>query len=204
MKQQINFIKYLLFHPANGFWDMKREKTGRLSVSILFIGLWIFSNVFKRQATGFLFNYVYTPLNIVSEIRNVVLISFLFCIANWAVTTLMDGESTMKDIIMTFGYATVPISIIGIPVTILTNFTTFNESAYINILINFSFIWFILLLFVGIMSINQYSAIKTIVVGAITIVTIGVIIFISILFYSIINQLIGFVVVIYKELKLRV
>jgi hypothetical protein len=203
MKKQIRFIKYLLFHPIDGFWEMKREQKGSFAVAVSLILLLILSNIFERQATGFLFSYNYSPLNLISEIRNVVLISGLFCVSNWAVTTLLDGESTMKDIVMTFGYSIVPLIIIGIPVTIFSNFATFTEAAYMDV---FEFIaagWALAMIYVGIMTINQYSPLKTFLILGLTVIAMAVIVFIYILFFSIINQLAGFAIAIFKEISLR-
>lgn len=204
MKEQIKFIRYLLFHPIDGFWEMKREHKGSFAAAVSLILLLIISNIFERQATGFLFNYTYyAPLNLVSEIRNVILISGLFCVSNWAVTTLMDGESTMRDIVMTFGYAIVPLVMIGIPVTVFSNFATFTEAAYMDVFRFIATVWTFAMLYVGIMTINQYTPLKTFLILVLTAISMAVIVFIYILFFSIINQLAGFAIAMFKEISLR-
>lgn len=203
MKRQIQFVKFLVFHPVEGFWQLQRENKGSIKFAFLWIALWVFNNIFARQATGFLFNLNYSPVNIFNETRNVLILAFLFCASNWAVTTLMDGESTVKDIFMTYTYASLPIFIIGIPVTVFSRFATFGEAIYIDMLSGASYLIFAILLFIGIMTINQYSIKKTVLTTAITLVTAGIIVFVFILFFSILSQLTGFVMAMYKEINLR-
>ncbi len=203
MKEQLKFVKYLIFHPVDGFWQMQREKKGKIWICFVFISLWILNNIISRQGTGFLFNYNYTPINIFSEIRNVLILVILFTVSNWAVTTLIDGESTIKDIFMMFSYSAIPIFLIGIPVTIYSNFATYSEAVYITMLNNVAMALFGFLLFIGIMTINQYNIRKTILISFITIVTAGIIVFVFILFFSILSQLTGFVMAMYKEINLR-
>ena len=120
--ESLRFAVSLCCHPIRGFTEMKYEKRGRLWLATAFLCLWIFTNVFEHQVTNFLFNLdAYQPADILAEIRNVVLITLLFVLGNWSVTTLMDGEGSLKDIYMVIGYASLPLSIIRIPLALLTN-----------------------------------------------------------------------------------
>lgn len=203
MKEQLSFIKDILIRPSEAFWEMKREGRGNFWMAIGCVALLIFNRIFARQATSFLFNYEVTPLNILAESRNILVVAVLFCLACWAVTALLDGESTMKNVIMMFGYATLPISLVGIPVTVFTNIATYNESVFIDFFHFFGMAWCVFILFMGLMSLNQYSALKTLGVTIVILITAGIIVFVYILFFTIISQLLGFVMALYKELMLR-
>lgn len=102
--QQWRFSKHLLFHPFDGFWDMKREGRGSLIFALLLVGLWIVANILSRQVTGFLFTETtVSTVDLPAEIRNVAVLFLLFTVGNWSITTLMGGEGTFRDIVMTFG-----------------------------------------------------------------------------------------------------
>ena len=203
MRERLSFVKDVLLRPSDAFWEMKREGRGSFWVAIGCVALLIFNRIFARQATSFLFNYETSPLNILAEARNILVVAVLFCLACWAVTALLDGESTMKNVVMLFGYATLPISLTGIPVTIFTNIATYNESVFIGFFQFLGMAWCVFILFMGLMSLNQYSALKALGVAFVILVTAGIIVFVYILFFTIISQLLGFVMALYKELMLR-
>lgn len=204
IKQDIQFAFHILTHPFDGFWDMKRNKQGKMYIALICVGLYILTNIIKAQLTGFLFNErKFEIVDVMFEIQKVGIIYILFILGNWSITTLMDGEGSMKDIAMTFGYACLPISLIQIPVAIVSNFATYGEGVYISVLNAFSFLWFLFLLFFGIMTIHQYSLSKMVVTTVITIVAILAIIFVYLLFFSLIAQMSQFIAAIYKELSFR-
>ena len=95
---------------------------------------------------------------------NVVLITLLFVLGNWSVTTLMDGEGSLKDIYMVIGYASLPLSIIRIPLALLTNLLSFAEKGGMS-----TRSWpspgrcFFVLLFLGVLVVHQYTVFKTVV-----------------------------------------
>ncbi|MNF06216.1 hypothetical protein D3C80_2061220 [compost metagenome] len=64
-------------------------------------------------------------------------------------------------------------------------------------------IWFVFLLFVGNMTVHQYTPSKTIGVILLTIIAMGFMAFIGLLFFSLVQQIIAFVSVIYQEIVMR-
>ncbi|MGB4387782.1 MAG: hypothetical protein WBI89_01090, partial [Caldicoprobacterales bacterium] len=89
----LRYVFYLIFHPFNGFWDLKHEKKGNLGSAFVIVGLLGVTFILRRQATGFIFNTVnLLELNIFVEIMSVILPFALWCVANWSLTTLLDGE----------------------------------------------------------------------------------------------------------------
>jgi len=204
MKEDIRFALHLTIHPFDGFWDMKYEKKGKMKVSVAIMFLVVLTLIFESKATGFIFNpFSNRPLDIVFQLERVFLPIALFCVANWSVTTLMDGEGKMKEIAMATGYALLPLVLLRVPLAIITNALTLNETAYVNAIANFALLWTGLLLFAGVMTVHQYSFLKTIATLILTVFAMAVIIFIIILFVSLSAEIVGFFYTIYKELQYR-
>lgn len=203
-KTQSRFSFHLLTHPFDGFWDMKHEKKGNLWVSLSFIFLWLLTNIFDKQQKGFLFNNQYgVPIKLSNELVNVFVIFILFVIANWSITTLMDGKGTMKDIIMVYGYSCLPIFLIRIPLILFSKVATYGEGAYISFFYTFALIWFLLLLFFGTITIHEYSLGKGIFTVLLTLLAMGIIVFISVILWNLMMQMVNFAAALYKELSLR-
>ncbi len=203
-RKDLRYAFYVLTHPLDGFWDLKHEKRGRLSLSLFFLLLWFLTNIYESIGTSFLFNQQYgTPLDILAEFRSVFLLFFVFTVGNWSVTTLMDGKGRYRDIVMVFGYASLVLTLFRVPLTLLTHVAAQSEIIYIRFLQGLAWALFFLLLFFGTMMIHEYTLQKAVATACLTLVSMAVLIFIFIVFYNIFAQLYAFVLALFKELRLR-
>lgn len=204
MKKKIKFAFHILVHPFDGFWDMKREKKGDLRVSLGIFALMIVTQILAKQITAFLFSPAkFAPQDVIFDINTYLLIFLVFCVSNWSVTTLMQGEGTFKDIVMMTGYACLPLVIIPLPVAILSNLAAYSEQVYMNAALTVAYLWFFGLLLAGVMTIHQYTIGKMLGTVLVTIVAMLALVFICLLFFNLFSQLVGFVYSLYKELALR-
>ncbi|MWV43719.1 DUF1282 domain-containing protein [Paenibacillus sp. HJL G12] len=195
---------YTILHPFNGFWEMKYERKGRLSVAFIIVALLVIAMIVKRQFNGFVINFNDPEqLNSLDELKFIVLPFLLWCIANWSLTTLMDGEGKFTEIIIATAYSLLPLVLIYFPQVLYSNVITADESSFYYLLNTVALIWFVWLLFTGTMTVHQYSAGKTIVTMLLTLVVMGIIIFLGVLFFSMLQQMINFVSSIYKEISFR-
>ena len=205
MADSIKYAFYVLFHPFDGFWDLKHEKRGTSRAAILFLGCWFLTNILSKIGTGFLFNTDFdVPLNIFREFRSVFFLFLLFCVGNWSVTTLMDGKGRFSDIVQVFGFASLPMTLLGLVNILLSHVFTTTGLVYYTMITAASWIWFGILLFIGIMSIHDYSFMKTIGTLILTLAAAVVIIFIVMVFYNIFSILLSFVLSAYKEISIRI
>lgn len=204
-KKSISYSLYVIFHPFDGFWDLKHEKRGTVGAAVLFLVLWLSTNIISKTSTGFLFNPGYDiDLDIIKEFRSVFLLFILFTVANWSVTTLMGGKGYYKDIVMAFGYACLPLTIVRLPAILLSQVMTSSESVYYYILQGLAWSWFGVLLFIGIMMIHDYSFMKTVGTLVVTVASMIIIVFLFMVFYNIFSVLVSFFIVAYKEISIRV
>lgn len=200
----LRYCIHVAFHPFDGFWDLKHEKRGNAKAATILVFLVVLSRVFKRQATGFIFNFNdVNTLNLGYEFRLIAVSLFMWVIANWCLTTLMDGEGSLKDIYITTAYALTPFILVYIPLTIISNYLITEEGAFYNFFNMLPTVWFCLLLFIGIMIVHQYSIKKTVLTIFLTLVGIGIIIFLGLLFVNLLEDISNFVLTLYQELVFR-
>ncbi|MCQ6560710.1 YIP1 family protein [Paenibacillus mendelii] len=206
--EEIGILKnpfYTMLHPFNGFWEMKFENKGRVKVAVGIVLLLVIVTIIKRQYSAFIVNNNnLSDLNSIDELKYILLPFLLWCVSNWSLTTLMDGEGKFKEIVMATGYALMPLVILYIPQVLYSQVITGEESSFYYLLDAIALIWFVGLLFVGTMTVHQYTAGKTIVTMVLTLVVIGILIFLGVLFFSMMQQMINFVTSIYNELAFRV
>lgn len=202
--QGLRYSFHVIFHPFDGFWDLKHEKRGNLRAACIILLVLSITYIMRRQLTGFIFNTNdLNRLNIVVESLSVLIPFMLWCISNWCLTTLMDGEGSFKDIFITTAYALVPLIIINLPLILISNILTINEAAFYYFFDSLAVIWTGVLIVLGTMVVHQYSLSRTIITSLFIIVGMGLIIFIGMLFFSLIQQMYSFVITIYREISFR-
>lgn len=201
----LHYSFYVIFHPFDGFWDLKHEKRGTMASASCILTLVTLTYVFMRQYTGYIFNAKDpAALNIYMELSSVFIPFLLWCLVNWALTTLMDGKGTLKDIYIGMAYALTPIVLINVPATIISNFLKIEEGTFYYLLIGLGVGWAMLLVVIGTMVLHEYDGLKTLLTCLITIIGIGCILFIGLIFLDVINLILGFATTIYAELIFRI
>ncbi|MFC9707412.1 YIP1 family protein [Paenibacillus sp. NPDC056933] len=205
MKQDyIKFPLHLIFHPIDAYWDLKSDNRGRMLVAFSALALTIIMMILQKQYAGFLVNYIDPrTINSIVEIATVVVPFFLWCMANWAVTTLMEGEGKFREIFLATGYSLIPVILIYAPMIVISRFMVQEETAFYYLFNSIAFFWFLLLLFIGMMTVHQYTVIKTIITMLLTVIVMGIIVFLGALVFSMLQQLYEFGYNIYRELIFR-
>lgn len=204
LKELFDLPMYTIFHPADGFYDMKYEKRGK--TGIIFINLFLFwiSYSFQKQYSGFVVNEN-NPLdfNAFYDLFTIVIAFLLWCAGNWSVTTLMNGEGKFRDIAMAASVALTPMILVFIPASLLSNFLVLDEAAFYQVVVGISVVWFVLLMFFGTMTIHGYSVGKTVATMVLTFLSICVILFLAMLVGALIQQVSVFIRSIVIELLYR-
>lgn len=195
---------YTVMHPADGFYDMKYEKKGRVSIIFVNIILFWISYSFQKQYAGFVMNENHPMhFNSLMDLLTIVLIFTLWCVGNWSITTLMNGEGRFKDIAMAAAYSLTPMILTFIPATLFSNVLIEAEEEFYFIIMGISIIWFLILLFVGTMSVHAYTAGDTLKTIFLTFIAIMIILFIMMLIGSLTSQVWNFFRSIYTEIIYR-
>ncbi|MGO4370298.1 Yip1 family protein, partial [Paenibacillus sp. MCAF20] len=192
--------------PFNGYWELKYEQSKKLNLIMSFgiLLLLILTNVLGSQYSGFLV-HIYNPdqMNSLMEITYVIVPVLFWCVANWSLTTLMDGEGKFVDIFTSTCFALVPMVIINFPWIWLSNVISLQETTFYYFCNSFAVLWSMYLLFVGNMTVHQFTPSKTILTIALSLVAIGFMAFLCLLFFSLLQQIVSFVTIIYQEITLR-
>ena len=194
----------MIFHPFDGFWDLKYEKRGCAWVSTLLILLTVVAFAFERGLSGFSVSATPDlPMDILYELKFVLVPLALFLVANLSITTLMDGKGTFRQLYTAAGYALTPLILVKIPLTLASNLFTQDEAMYVQLLNAIAILWVAFLIFAALSCTHEYTASKTVGTIAMTAVTMAIICFICVLFFFLFTELIGFVYTIFQEIRYR-
>ena len=201
--EELIYANHLIVHPFDGFWDLKHEYRGSVRASFVWLALAVLTFYYQSVGTGYVFNPRQNYSTILVQLSAVLVPVLLWSVANWCLTTLFDGEGSFKDIFVATCYALVPIPILIIPSVILSNFALVSESTIINLLVSIAFIWCGLLIFFGMMVTHDYTFGKNVIISLATIVGMGVIMFIGILFSTLLAKIVSFISSIVTEITYR-
>ena len=202
--KSLKFALYCTTHPIDGFWDLTREGHGTLAAANTFMILFLITRVLKLLLTNFQFyDAAVQHINIWEEMASLLLPFLVLCLANWAMTTLFEGKGRFKDIYIAMCYALVPYILIQLPMILVSNMLTFEEGSLYSVMLTISLIWCVFLVFVGLQQIHDYGPGKTFIFIIVTIFGAAVIIFLTLVFFSLLSDAVGFFVSLYKEMAFR-
>ena len=203
-RQSLRYAMYVITHPFDGFWDLIHEKKGSIAAANTFLILFLVIRVLKLIATNF--QFISAPIqhiNVFEEMGSLLLPFIVLCVANWAMTTLFEGKGRFRDIYMGMCYALVPYILIQLPMILVSNMLTYEEGSFYSVLLAFSVIWCFFLVFVGLMEIHDYGPGKTFIFLIVTVVGACVILFLMLVFFSLLSDAVAFFVSFYREIVFR-
>ena len=202
-KEELLYALHLIYHPFDGFWDLKHEKRGSVRAAITIDVAVIFVFFYNSIGRGYISN-PYGSYQTIFAIAISILVPLFLCVtANWCLTTLFDGEGSFKDIFVAVSYALVPLMFTMVIGTLLSNVALANEIDMVNLIYNIGWIWTGLLLFFGLMVTHDYSMGKNIIMVLSTLLGMLVIMFVGVLFSTLVQKMVGFVSNIIIEISYR-
>jgi hypothetical protein len=200
----LKYALHVMFRPLDGFWDLTHEKRGSIGAANVIVASAVLVEVLRLTLTDFQFIKINMEFfNAAVVLMRILLPVFLWTVANWGLTTLMDGKGRMKDIYMAVAYALTPHVIINAGLIVLSRFITFEEGSVYWVLAGFAVLWTGILILAGMMMIHDYSLAKTIASSLLTVVGMGVMVFIFVIFFSLISDAAAYFVSLYKEILFR-
>ena len=195
---------YILVRPVDGFYSMKFEKKGRMSLAIINFLLLFLATAINNQYTSVIVNPRHPlALNSFRDFYMLLGILLLFCISNWSVTCLTNGEGKFKEIFMAICYAMTPLILTLIPATILSNFISAEETGFYHMLLSVGMVYFVFLVFMGLLTVHNYTVVKAILTILFTFIALLVIVFLITLLFTLWQQLVVFVTSLYTEIMFR-
>ncbi len=202
--KSLKFSLYCTTHPLDGYWDLTHEKRGSIAAANTILILTLIARIMKLQFTSFIFNKVYwEDVNIFLYLASVLFPLALWVVGNWALTTLFDGKGKLKQVYMATCYALVPFPLIQFPLIIFSNVVTTDEKEFYTTLGTLSLIWAGLLIIAAMGQIHEFGMAKNLLFTVATLFAMLVMIFILLLFFSMISQGVSYFISIGKEILFR-
>ncbi|WP_274365413.1 YIP1 family protein [Paenibacillus thermotolerans] len=198
------YLFYVLFHPFDGFYDIKFLRKKNYAIPAIIMLVCGITGIMSYQYTGYILNY--NPLFAMNSITIFLTTLFpylLFLISNWSITTLFDGNGSMGDIFIVLSYALVPKLLFDIAGIVLSNVIIQEEAGLLYAFMAIGTVWFIFLLFCGLCVIHEYTVVTNVVTLLVSFCSAIIIVFLSMLYFTLLGKVIGFVYALFSELTKR-
>lgn len=203
-KDKWKYAFYTVSHPMDAYYEIRHRDRGSVPVAVVLVMLFSLSFSINRISASFIVNDINPrAVDALTELFSVLLLFLLFCVGNWSITCLMEGEGRLKDIAIAAGYAMTPMIVCFNLATIFSQFVTEDESAFYWVIMGLGIAYSVLMVLMGIMTVHNYTLGKTLITMFLTFVAMFIIIFIVLLFVDLINQVYSFFYSIYQELIFR-
>lgn len=201
----LRLARFALFHPYEGFARLKAMGTAALPSAALILFAVVATYVAARQYTGFIFNTSdLTRVNLLIEIGSVLVPYILWCVVNWALTTLMEGKGRFSEILIATAFAMLPMFLIPAPLIVISNYITAEEGSFYYFFQVIAMLWTATLILLGaVMTIHEYDFTKSFWTCVLTVAGIGFVLFLAFLAINLSEQVVMFVNELVTEMLYR-
>ncbi len=198
------YLFYLLRHPVVGFEEMKFNRKGSVKYANILLLLFYICSVISQVGTGYLFETkALEDINIFWILAGTVGVVIVWCVANWMFCTLLDGKGRFSEIWVATCYSLLPYVLLSLPMTVISHFLTNDEALFYQVGMALIYAWVGILLFIGMMSMHQFSLSKNCITILFTIVGIVLILFLLVLLFTLGQNVWTFIMTIVNELNFR-
>ena len=201
--QEVLYGFHVIFHPFDGFWDLKHERRGSVRAAFFWLAVTILTFTYQAIGKSYLFNPHGGYASIFIQTTGLLVPLLLWVTANWWLSTLFVGDGSFKDIFIATCYSVIPLPLLIIPSVIATHMITLTEGNVVTLLTTFAYVWMAILVFTGMMSTHDYTLGKNILTSVGTIIGMAFIMFIILLFTGLITKIVSFIGAIVTEISYR-
>lgn len=202
---QKQWVGHVIFHPFEGFENLRWKKGGTLKYTAVILIALFFALIAYDRWCGFQFRPLPDALFSVTPYLMKSLVYFgTWCVGNWAVCTLLDGEGTLRNITIYSSYALIPYILSTFVNVVLSHILIQEEAVFFHLVYYLGLLWSALLLFQAIKAVHQYSFPKTLAAIALTLAAMLIILFLAVLFLSLFQKVYVFFYSLYTEILYRI
>lgn len=181
----------MVYHPTRGLAVLKRYRSRANLIPILLMPLLlILVRVVAVYGTSFTVASMRPQdANLLFEIAIVLIPYITLGFSLYGITSILSGEMTLYETFASLGYALVPMTIAWPLLTLVSNIVSSGEADLFHSAQAIFYVWTVLLVILSLNQLNDFTARKTIGVGALSVVGVAVVWVVVLLIFALTSQL---------------
>lgn len=187
-------------HPIDRYYDIRVGKNGSpIAATIIYI---IFFGVYMLYQTSKGFIYQYTDvedMDMGAVIVGFFAILILFIICNYLVTSITDGDGTLKQVYMIPAYGLMPAMFCMLATIGMSYVLTYNEAFILTVIMVVGVSWTIAVIFEGLSTVHDYNfkgTVVSLIITAVFMLIAAIVVLVVIIMWE---QLYDFLLMVGKE-----
>jgi len=201
---ELGFAFYFLRHPIDAVQELKENKRASVLSATIWLAWLVAMQVLLIYATGYLFSGGGMEGALLPLVLVTLAPLLLWVMMNYLVSTISDGEGRLSEVYIGTVYALTPYWTFALPIALLSNVLTYNESFVYEYSLLFVQAWSALLIVIVAKELHDYTfaqTLRNLFLTAFGIVLLALVLFILALLFS---QEVEFIRSIIQELRTRV
>lgn len=203
--QGLKYAFFTLLHPLDSMEGIRyNKKRINMVVPFLLFGIAYVVRIAYIYIVHFpLASIEVQDANLVFEAVKLWIVPITWIPASFAATSISEGETKFPEITFASSLSLVPYIVINLPLMFLSNIWSKSQQSWYGVFSVLAYLGMFLILFIGIMVLNNYTIKKTIWMMIVTAFMMFVIWLVVGLFYILSGRLIQFIITIITEFKLN-
>ncbi|GEM01030.1 Yip1 domain-containing protein [Halolactibacillus halophilus] len=202
---ELLYFKKFLTAPIDSYYYLKENKRVSVRSASLLLAALVTLYFVWFIFTGFIFNTNrIEDMNLLLDLALLIIPFGLFVVANYMVSTITDGEGRFSHVFTGTVYALSPVLVFLLPITLISNVLTLNEGFIYYFALQVMVVWSLVMLFMMIKEVHDFTVAKTIGNILLTIFTMFIAVLVFFVLYVLFDQVFNFVYTMIQEVMLRV
>lgn len=187
--------------PFDRYYDIRVNKQGSVLGATIIYLLFFVIYILYKTSKGFIYQFeAVEDMDISALVIGFFVILSMFILCNYLVTSIKDGDGSLRQVYMIPAYGLFPIAVSCVLVTIMSYALTNNEAFILTIILTIGLIWSGINIFLGFMTVHDYTLKDTIISFIITAIFMIIVIVMALIIIIMWEQLWGFLKTVGKEL----
>jgi len=198
-------IRKVFIHPIDTFYDLKRIQTVSIRSATLLYFLFFVTFFIALSEPGFIFTMPMVKQTGLLLLMGLLLGGLgLFITISYLMSTINEGEGSLKEVYIGIAYSLTPFTLFAIPITVISRVLTYNEAFLYHFSMQAIMFWSLLLMFIMLKEIHDFSILETIKNVLLTLLGSVVTVVVSFILYILLDQVGDFIYSVMQEVFIRV
>jgi tetratricopeptide (TPR) repeat protein len=202
----IKSVFAILNHPFRTLESIKynfSRKYTLLSLGVLFF--YLIAHLISLYGTSYHFaDWDPNQINLATELSRLFLPWLTWCISNYLITLIFNGEGTFGQIFTFSAYSLLPYIIITLVLTLLSHVLSLNEMGIYTALKIFMYVWMVILFLSGVCRVHDYTLRGAVGISALSIIGVVLVWGAAILIFGLVSSFADFFIDLGREIGFHV